>query len=141
MNLIFFCYFQNNCLRMNEADILTLACYKSKDTATKIAAPYTVNPRAFRITYLYERLFDQIRRGFFIVGYKVPDEIQFDGYIFHAMYNDMMKNQTKERLPEMKKVPKAMTHYESCSFIQIGSDSESETVEESPQLASDMDSE
>ena len=116
-----------------------MACHKSKEAPTNTAAPYTLNPRAFRIAFLYQRLFDQIRRGFFIVGYKVPDEIQFDGYVFHTLYNEMSKAHSKERLTETKKVSSAMTHYELCSFIKNDSDSESESAEELPEDDTDDD--
>lgn len=119
-------FFQNHILKVKEADILSITCLKAKDEPNKKPAPYILHPRAFRIAFLYQKLFEVVRRSFFVVGIKVMNQIQFDGYLFHELYNQMIKDKNANYAPELDKCSKEIKMYHNYSFMAVTSDSEYE---------------
>lgn len=116
---------EHNCAKLNEADVLTASCYKANDVPSKMAAPLQIHPRAFRIAFLFQKMYKFIGMINHILGLQFQNDLQFDGYLFHKMYNQMHKQPKKQRIDEIKKVPKQIKIYESSSFMSKGSETDS----------------
>ncbi|XP_063700370.1 uncharacterized protein LOC134830732 [Culicoides brevitarsis] len=95
-----FYMFENKCLTVDEADIFTLSTYAAvmKKIPTKLAPPETLNHRAFRLTFMFLRLSEHIKRAFVICGLsQLVDETCFDGFHFHATYEKFMQQDFKQK--------------------------------------------
>uniref|UniRef100_A0A336M9U2 CSON012650 protein n=1 Tax=Culicoides sonorensis TaxID=179676 RepID=A0A336M9U2_CULSO len=120
--LTIFYMYEHRCLTLDEADIFTLSTYSvALDLVpAKIVPPETLNPRAFRLTFMFLRLFEHIKRCFLVAGLPyLIDKVQFDGYHLHNTYNQFIDESDKQKKKMMEKIPKYVQLYRILNDIEI----------------------
>lgn len=87
LSILFMKY--NNTITKKEADIIlwTIKIANQAKVPEQIAAPTTVDPRAFRLAFLYPKVYSNILRSIEVCGLKkYLKPINFDGVYFHHQY-------------------------------------------------------
>lgn len=101
-------------LELKEADVFILSCYKATSVSDDFKPPSQLNPRAFRLVFLFARVSSNVRRALDFMGYhQVMENFIFDGYLFHVNYNRMTMAAHDERFIGIQEVPESMKLYES----------------------------